>query len=401
MATIAELLRLASSQHQAGRSDAAIALIRQAIALDPADPECHFNLGNVLMSQGQAAEAIECYSQALLRDPGHAQAHNNLGILFKKQGRLPEAVACYRQALESNPHHAHAHNNLGNVLMDQGQTAEAIACYRHALRIDPRLVDACVNLGNALKDQDQFDEAASWYRQALAINPCHADASYGLSIALTRLGLFQEALEHAEQTLRINPGHARAKWQRSLLRLLEGDFAEGWRDYEQRWTLPNFTPRSFAQPRWRGSSLEGKTILVYAEQGLGDTIQFVRYLPLVKERGGAVLLECQPALVPLLSGMPGIDQLIPAGAALPPFDVQVPLLDLPSIFGTTMATIPATVPYLGADAGLAHGGRSWSPAKAPRSASCGRAIPRIPATAIVPSPLSILRSWQACPEYGS
>ena len=337
--------------HQAGRSDTAIALIRKAIALDPADVECHFNLGAVLMNQGRPAEAAECYREVVQRDPRHAQAHNNLGIILKQQGQLAEAVACYRHALHCNPDHASAHNNLGNALMEQGQWAEAIASYRQALRINPHLADACINLGNALKDQEEFAEAASSYRQALRIIPRHADAHYSLSIVLTRLGLFQDAREHVDQALEINPDHARAQWQRSLLRLLDGDFAGGWQGYEQRWALPNVAPRSLPQPRWGGSSLEGKTILVHAEQGLGDTIQFARYLPMVKERGGTVLFECQPSLLQLVSGMAGIDQLIPAGAALPPFDVHVPLLDLPSVFGTTVATIPAAVPYLHADAG--------------------------------------------------
>ena len=137
--------------------------------------------------------------------------------------------------------------------MEQGQLTEAIASYRHALEINPHLVDACINLGSALKDQEEFGEAASCYRQALRIVPRHADAHYSLSIVLTRLGLFQDAREQVDQALEINPDHARAQWQRSLLRLLDGDFAGGWHGYEQRWTLPNVTPRTLPRPRWDGS----------------------------------------------------------------------------------------------------------------------------------------------------
>jgi hypothetical protein len=136
------------------------------------------------------------------------------------------------------------------------------------------------------------------------------------------------------------------------LRLLRGDFEGGWQDYEQRWAQPNVILRSFHEPRWDGSPLEGKSIFVYAEQGLGDTIQFIRYLPLIKERGGTVLFGSPPGLERLFSGIPGVDRLIAGGAAVPPFDVQAPLLSLPGIFGTTLATIPAAVPYLRADPGL-------------------------------------------------
>ncbi len=146
--------------------------------------------------------------------------------------------------------------------------------------------------------------------------------------------------------LATNAEHRMALWNRACLRLLQGDFEGGWPGYEHRWAQPEMVPRPFTQPRWDGSSLQGKTILVYAEQGLGDTIQFARYLPMVKERGGTVLFECQPSLMPLLSGVAGVNRQIAFGSDLPAFDVQIPLLSLPGLFGTTLATIPASVPYL-------------------------------------------------------
>ncbi|HWY85712.1 MAG TPA: tetratricopeptide repeat protein [Gemmataceae bacterium] len=379
-------LYLGLIEHAAGRHDTSIELIRRAGILDPKDAECHFNLGVIFMNLGKADEAIACFGQALRLNPRHARANNNLGIILKSQGHMARAAECFRQALRANPRHAHAHNNLGNTLREQGKLTEAIACYRQALECGPNLADVANNLGNALKQDGQAAEAIACYRQAvrnnprhadsyfnlglalkdqgelalaiaffrevLRIDPRHVDAHHNLSVALTRSKLILEAVEHNTDALRINPAHAPALWQRSLLRLLVGDFERGWHDYEQRWALPNVVPRPFAKPRWDGSSLAGKTILVYSEQGLGDTIQFVRYLPLVQERGASVVFECQPAVLQLCGSVRGVHQLVAEGAPLPPFDVQVPLLSLPAVFGTTLATIPAHVPYLGADPGL-------------------------------------------------
>ena len=172
--------------------------------------------------------------------------------------------------------------------------------------------------------------------------------------ALLRLlnGDFEAGWQDYERVLQINPGNEAMLWSRSLLRLSQGDFARGWQEFEYRWTQPGFVPRRPDRPRWDGSSLEGKTIFLHAEQGLGDTIQFIRYLPMVKQRGGTVLFECQPALVRLCTDIAGVDQWVAPGAEVPPFDVQAPLLSLPGIFGTTLANIPAAVPYLRADPDL-------------------------------------------------
>ena len=290
----------------------------------------------------------------MLSDPRHAEAHNNLGIALLEQGRPDEAIECFRQALRSNPHHADAHNNLGFLLKRQGLPAEALECFRRALRSDPHHAEAHNNLGIGLKEQGQPAEAIECFRRALNSNPRHVEAHNCLGATLVYLGRFAEAREHYEQALAINPVHATTLWNRALWRLQQGDFASAWHDYEQRWALPNNAARPFEeQPRRRdGGDLAGKTILAYAEQGFGDTIQFVRFLPLVKARGGTVVFECQPALAGLCSGADGVDQVIVQGAPLPPFDVQVPLLSLPGIFGTTLATIPAAVPYLSAEPSL-------------------------------------------------
>jgi len=331
---------------QTGDHETGLALIRQAISVNPSAAVFHNNLGVYLKELGRLTEAVASYQEALTLNPQYVDALSNLGIALRDQGRHAEAAEACRQALRLNPRHTEAHGNLGLILKDQGQLAEAVECYREALKLNPQFVDALNNLGIALGDQGNFAEAAEYHRRVLHINPHHADAHANLGLALKALGQWAEAEACLEEALRLKPDHVNARWNLSALRLLQGDFLKAWPDYESRWRVPDFGARHVDRPRWDGSPLNGKMILLYAEQGLGDTLQFIRYAPLVKERGGTVLFECQPALISLLEGVAGVDQLLAIGAALPPYDVQVPLLSLPGIFGTSAATIPATVPYV-------------------------------------------------------
>jgi Flp pilus assembly protein TadD len=338
--------------YQAGRHEVAIAHLRQALALNPADAGCQFKLAVVLMSQGQTAEAIACYRQVLRLNPEHDQAHNNLGNALKNQGQLAEAVACYRQALRCNPKNANAHYNLGNAFKDEGQTVEAAECYRLALACNPNHVDAHLNLSLVLTRLELLPEALEHIEYVLRINPAHETALCQRALLRLLNGEYEAGWQDYERVLQVNPGNEAVLWSRSLLRLAQGDFERGWQEFEYRWTQPGFVPRYPDRPRWDGSSLVGKTIFVHAEQGLGDTIQFIRYLPMVKKCRGTLLFGCQPALVKLCAGIGGVDQQVAPGAAVPPFDVHSPLLSLPGIFGTTLANIPAAIPYLRADPGL-------------------------------------------------
>ncbi len=278
-------------------------------------PTAHFNLGNVCFDQDKFEDAVSCYGTVLSHNPQHADAYNNLGNALKELGRLADAAENYRQATYLRPTDPQFYANLGNVLKDQGQLAPAEECYRQSLRIVPNQADVYASLGIALAWQGYLQDSAGCF----------------------------------ECAVRMDSGHWFARWNRSLLRLLQGDFAGGWQDYELRLSRPGTPPRSFPQPRWDGSPLDGKTILVHAEQGLGDSIQFARYLPLVGRRGGKVVFDCPPALHELFHGFKGVDDLTGRGEPLPPFDVQVPLLSLPRVFQTTLDTIPAPVPYLDTD----------------------------------------------------
>jgi hypothetical protein len=223
-----------------------------------------------------------------------------------------------------NPQFAAAHNNLGIACWRDGRLELARACYEEAMRLRPDFAEAVNNLGNTLRDLGNLDEAQALFVRALALKPDYVDAH----------------------------------WNRALLWLLRGDFARGWPEYEWRWRLPSLPERPFPQPRWDGGPLQGKTILLHAEQGLGDTFQFVRFARLVKQRGAKVVLVCQPALVRLLAGSPGVDHLAAQGSPLPAFDCHAPLLSLPGIFGTDLNSIPADGPYLRADPALVEHWRS-------------------------------------------
>jgi len=344
---------------QQGKPAEAIASFQEALRFEPDNAELQSNLavafaelGNALANQEKLAEAIAHYQQALGIRPDFAEAHNNLGHALQRHGRLVEAMAHWREALRVKPDSAEVHNNLGNALQSEGKLEEAIAHYQQALRLQPAFAAAHNNLGNVLRNQGKLEEATRHWHEALHWRPDYAEPHYNLGKELQKLGRLEEALVHYEQALRLKADYADARWNRALIWLLQGDFEQGWPEYEWRWTQADFAARRFTQPRWDGSALGGRTILLHAEQGLGDTLHFIRYAPLVAKRGGSVVVECQPPLARLLGSAAGIDRLVPQGSPLPAFDVQAPLLSLPGIFRTALATVPATVPYLHADAEL-------------------------------------------------
>ncbi len=356
----------------------AAACFRQALELEPREAEGHFQLGNVLSQQGLKAEAEAAYRRCLELRPDHVAALVNLGFVLGELDRLDDAKACYEQALRHRPDLAEAHHNLGNVLREQGQLEQALACYDQALRFRPEYAKALVNRGVALVSAGRLNEAIASLRRGVELTPASADAHTSLGAALCAQQRYDEALAHYARALELDPGHPDAAWNRSLLWLQQGDYERGWPAYEARWRCKRVTPLPpFSQPRWDGSPLEGRTILLYGEQGLGDTLHFVRYAPLVKARGGRVIVMCQNALVRLLTRTPGIDGLVGWGATPPPFDVWMPLMSLPALFHTTLDSIPAEVPYVFPDPELvAHWGRPLAPVRGFRVGIAWRGSPR-------------------------
>ena len=223
---------------------------------------------------------------------------------------------------------------------------EAAACYQRSLALRSDHATAYTNLGNVLRDLGRLDVAAASHRRAVELTPDEANAHYNLGLSLRDLGDNDEALACFKTTLELNPDHPDCRWDRSLSLLQKGEFKEGFEEYEWRWKLAGNPPSDFTQPLWDGSEFKGKTILLYQEQGFGDMIHFARYIPLVKEKGGAVIVETQPELARLFSTIEGVGQVVNKGSDLPKFDVHLPMMSLARVFGTTLETVPAAIPYL-------------------------------------------------------
>jgi tetratricopeptide (TPR) repeat protein len=268
------------------------------------------------------------------------------GLSRHHDGDLKEAARLYGQALILSPNIPDIYNNLGVALRALGKAEASAACYHRVLALNPDNGSAYTNLGNVLRQLGRFEAAVDSHRRAVELSPDSADAPYNLGLALRDTGQLDEALECFAETLAIDPDHAGGHWDRALTLLQNGDLHEGFEEYEWRWKFDSNPARDFSQPQWDGADLGGKTILLHQEQGFGDMIQFARYIPLVKERGGTIIVEAQPQLSRLFSTINGVGQVINADADLPRFDVWAPMLSLARIFGTTLDTVPATVPYL-------------------------------------------------------
>jgi tetratricopeptide (TPR) repeat protein len=366
-----------------GNTGEAIANYQKAIEINPALDDAYYNLGIVLKESGRLDEAITCYRKTIQINPSQADTYNNLGLALQEKGQIKEAEMSFRQAVKIDPDYAYAHSNLGNVLMGERQIDEAITHYQKAIRFNPDLLDAHMNLGNALKEKGLLNDAVTVYRKVLQIDPERSDAYYNLGIVLKENGQPDEAITHYQRALHLNPGHAEAynnlglafrdkgqlkeamhlfrealrrepdnavfHWNLSLALLQAGNFEQGWKEYEWRLKVKEFSHRISAEPLWDGSEMAGQTILLQAEQGFGDTIQFIRYASLVAQRSAKVIVSCQNELASLLRTVDGVNHVAGYHEQLPDFDRYCPLLSLPLIFHTTHEGIPAQVPYIRVD----------------------------------------------------
>ena len=379
----------------------AVEAARRRLAANPSDAEALFAFGNALWFAGEHEGAVTALARAVALRPDHTDARNNLGNALVELGRPAEAVPHYRAALAMRPSHASTLYNLANALLAADEPAEAEERFRAALALDPRHAGAMNNLGNLLRALGRAEEAAELYRQVIALHPDSAGARNNLGLALLALHRAPEAAECFMEALRLRPDYAnaynnlggamlaldrpeeaiplfrhavdldaeqvQARFGEGLALLSLGRFHEGWEAYESRWQDARFCEgvRERATPRWEGEDAAGRTLLLHSEQGLGDTIQFVRYAPMVRALGARVILEVQAPLVPLLAGF--ADLVLAEGAELPPHDFHCPLLTLPLLFGTTLDNIPADIPYLRADAvRCAQWRERLGPARRPR-----------------------------------
>jgi Tfp pilus assembly protein PilF len=331
------------------------------------------------MHGGRFAEAAAAYEAALRLRPGHAEAHNNLGVALAEQGRPAEAVECYDRALALQPRYAEANFNRGNTLKAQGHCDEAVAAYREALQMRPQWPGALNNLGLALVQLTRFEEARECYEQALRLMPRYAEAHNNLGLCLQGMDQLDLALPHFDRAVELQHDFAAAHANRAQIWLLLGHFRRGWPEYEWRWRLPGVGLLPVPAPTWDGTPPAGRAILLRAEQGHGDAIQFVRYAKLLAEAGAHVIVDGQAQLLPLLSRCAGVAAVAVRGGDLPVCDWQTPLLRLPRLLGTTLANIPAPVPYLHPDPDLIEHWRSELGERGPlRIGIAWQGIPKYP-----------------------
>jgi Flp pilus assembly protein TadD len=309
--------RLGYTLDRMNRADDAHAAYALAAELRPTFAEAHAKVGTYLLRRNRPAEAVDRFARAAVADENIAEIHCNLAHARRLAGDEDGALKAVRRAIDLKPDMAVAHNVLGTILQDRRRPTEALASFRRALQLKPDLVDAVNNIGGILERIGRVNDAGAEYERAVAMAP-------------------------SVPAFHVNLG---------MNRLLRGDLTGGWREFDwRRLDRTNPASRPFRQPLWDGAFLGGRTILLTAEQGAGDTIQFLRYAALAAGRGGRVIVECQPSLAELARGVAGVAEVVAHGAGpLPPFDVHCPLMTLPGVFNTTLQTVPATVPYVVAD----------------------------------------------------
>jgi tetratricopeptide (TPR) repeat protein len=346
------LFSLGAAYHSLRDYKKAESALRKSLSLKPDFAEAHYQLGLALEQSGKTKEAENEFRRATALAPAFAPAYVSLAQMMATLGRDEEAEAAYRKLIDQTGHPA-ACNDFANFLYARKRFAEAEACYRQAIANAPQFSLAYVNLANLLEEIGQPEAAEQAVRAALEHDPANAGAYCDLALYLKCQGKWEEAISCYRQALRLQPDAAEATLGLSMLQLLLGRFEEGWRDYEARLIRYPQLSRSFSYPMWRGEAIDGKTILVWGERGLGDEIHFVRYIRKLQERGARVIFECRSELAAIFENS-GIADVRVTRAAHPRFDepihLQAPLLSLPHLLATGGEAYGADVPYLRADA---------------------------------------------------
>lgn len=349
---LSALANLGNLFQESGRAAEAVPLCAQIVQLCPDNAPATFNYGNSLLATGNSLGAIQSYEQALKLKPDYLDAMINLGIALGLAGKNDRsqqwfgvAQSWFEKALALDPKNAVAMNNLGNILRQQGRSEEAVLHYRKALDLRPDYAEAAINLATGLHDLGLLDEALENCRKALRLLPESVEARNNLGTYLQEKGAHEEALELFDEALQRQPTSLDAQWNKALSLLALGRYKEGWRLHEGGLGRLDLRGAYASERRWNGEALAGKRLLIRCEQGLGDDLQFVRYAELCKAQGGTVLVQCPAALLRLLANCPFIDALSENFEAQD-YDLHVPIMSLPYVFGTELDTVPANIPYL-------------------------------------------------------
>jgi Flp pilus assembly protein TadD len=315
--------------------------------MNPMTPQQQVEAALAHHRAGRLPEAEAIYRQILAQHPNNTDALHLLGSLALQVGRYDAALDLLKKAIQLNPNTAPYHGNLGAAYMKLKRFDEAAISLRRALQIDPKFADSYFNLGCTLTELGDIDGAITTLHKGVALQPNWPEMHNSIGMALRQRANFNEAIASFRHAIALQPDYPEGHWNLGLNLLLLGQFAEGFREYEWRMKMPDIVrPRNFPPPPWRGENLNGKTILLHAEQGMGDTLQFIRYVPHVIERGGRVIVECPPDLAKILHGVSGIQEIYVQHQTLPPFDTHCSIMSLPVTFQTTEQTIPAKVPYI-------------------------------------------------------
>lgn len=334
-----------------GRHDEALRAFDTALVRQPNAAQLWWQKGNALLAMSRAADALAAFEETCRLDPRHGDAAFKCGHILHGLARHDEALAHFDRSAALLDDHAPTLQMRAVVLKELGRLDEALADAQRAVALDPAQAEACGNLGAILQAQGRMQEALSWVDRALQLKPQVARFITNRAGVLSELGRIDEAMAEYRRALAVDPGHAEAAWNLALLQMLTGDFEAGLRGRELRWQFPKLRPAypDFRGAMWLGAGpLDGRTIIVCADEGLGDTIQHVRYIPMLAARGARVILVVEPALCPLLAGMTGVAQCLPKleDTVLPAYDLHVPINCLPLAFGTRLDSIPSGANYL-------------------------------------------------------
>jgi tetratricopeptide (TPR) repeat protein len=344
------LLSLGTTLQRQGRRDEALQVFDKAVQLKPNDAGLWRNLGNALIDLDRPDDAILTFQHVLKLDPQHADAAFRIGFLLHQLGRLEEALSYLDLSERLQPNHVPTLQVRGLSLRGLKRFDEALADSRRALALDPTNAETCNNIGALHESSGRQEEALQWYDKAIELRPNFSGAFNNKAYLLGQMHRFDEAFALYDHMKAIGLNDAVSEWNLSLLHMLTGNFEAGWAGREARWNsaVRSIAYPKIARPMWRGEeSIEGRTILIHADEGFGDTIQFARYVPMVAARGACVILVVAAAAYPLLSGLPGVSQCFPKPAdKLPDFDLHCPISSLPLAFGTKLDTIPSAISYL-------------------------------------------------------
>jgi tetratricopeptide (TPR) repeat protein len=344
------LSNLGSTLQRLGRHEEALKAFDKAAQLKPDDAELWKKIGNVLVDLERPAEALLSFQHVLKLDPRHWDAALRSGSLLHGLERFEEALRHFDICDELQPNHSLTLQARGLSLRGLKRFEEYLADSQRSHVLDPGNAETHNNIGDALKLLGRYEEALPWFDRALTLWPDFMPALLGKAFGLFQVHRFEEAVAIYRHVKKINPDHAEAEWNVALVSMLTGNFEDGWAGREARWntTIRSAIYPNFSEPMWLGEeSIEDKTVLVHVDEGLGDTIQFVRYMPMVAALGARVVLVVPNALYPLLSDFPGVSQCLPlSSGALPVFDFHCPICSLPLAFGTRLDTIPAAKSYL-------------------------------------------------------